>query len=86
MLRGVKMERFIIKACTVSDPNIQADIFIDEQTGVNYIVYKNGYNKIASITPRYQADGKLVVSSQDEIKEIEITTEDEKKKNGPRYI
>lgn len=84
MLRGVKMERFIIKACTVSDPNIEADIFIDEQTGVNYIVYKNGYKKIASITPRYQADGKLVVSSQDEIKEI--TTKDEEKKNGPRYI
>jgi hypothetical protein len=35
-------------------------IYVDEDTGVNYIFYKSGYG--GGLSPRYNADGTLYVS------------------------
>lgn len=35
-------------------------IFVDEETGVNYIIFNGNYR--GGITPRYRADGSLYVT------------------------
>ena len=39
-------------------------IYVDEETGVNYIRYSNGAAGAGGITPRYNADGSLYVEEQ----------------------
>lgn len=48
-----KLQREISEFCT--------GIFVDPETGVNYIVYE-GYTGRGGITPRYNADGSLYVT------------------------
>lgn len=41
------------------DPNDNIKIYVDEETGVNYLIY-DGYRE-AWITPRFNPDGSLYV-------------------------
>ena len=55
----------VMMGCGDSEPNeVNASglyaIYVDEDTGVNYIFYKSGYG--GGLSPRYNADGTLYVS------------------------
>lgn len=41
------------------DPNDNIKIYVDEETGVNYLIY-DSYGR-SGITPRFNADGSLYV-------------------------
>jgi uncharacterized lipoprotein YehR (DUF1307 family) len=47
-----------------SDENIS--IWTDKETGVQYIIYDNkvGYGGMGGITPRFNADGTLYISTE----------------------
>lgn len=47
-----------------SKDDVSHRIFIDEDTGVEYIVYKKDYG--LGITPRYNADGTLKVYKEEQ--------------------
>lgn len=42
--------------------NMNINIWVDEETGVNYVVYHNGY--AGGITQRLNADGTVYVSGE----------------------
>ena len=48
--------------------NTDMFIWIDEETGVQYIVYcdKSGYSGMGGITPRLNADGTLYITTESE--------------------
>lgn len=78
------MDKFVTKPAEIlSNMSDNVKILVDARTGVNYILY-NGYGGSKCITPRYYADGRLVVDSQDEIKYL--IDEANKKIKKPRYI
>ena len=40
------------------------EIWVDRETGVNYVFYKSGYSGVLS--PRYNADGTLYITEVQE--------------------
>ena len=48
----------------VVDPLTSINIYVDEETGVNYLIYE-GYAS-GGICPRYNADGSLYVRGEQE--------------------
>lgn len=49
-----------IKSLEKIDLNDNVKVYVDEETGVNYLIY-DGYREEWWITPRFNADGSLYV-------------------------
>lgn len=79
------MADFVIKESELMGASYSPlTILVDVHTGVNYIVYfsRNG----AAMVPRYYADGKLVIDSQEEINQLLINAKNKYDKSNPKFI
>ncbi len=60
-----KEKRFVRVFNEYSTCDTRTDIFIDKETGINYLLMRNGYS--STITPLLDTEGKPIVSDIDSI-------------------
>ena len=63
----INNEKFFIKTHSSSTFLNTTEIWVDRETGVNYIVHASG--SMSGITPRLNADGTLMVTPLSDLRE-----------------
>ena len=63
----INNEKFFVKTHSNSSFLNTTEIWVDRETGVNYILHASG--SMSGITPRLNADGTLVVTPVSDLRE-----------------